>query len=300
MNKFSILTLAAILACSTAFGLTYPLPESGNDVVGQVKIVQSKPKDTLFTIARRYEMGFDEIKEANKNLPTWGYLKKNTAVIIPSEFILPNSPRAGVVINLPEKRLYLYPNNESVVITEPVAIGIYGWPTPLLDGRLIEKAKDPTWNIPESIQIERELEGKPPITFIGPGPDNPLGKYAIRTSNRSILMHSTNALTSIGRRASHGCIRMYPEDAEEMFYSVELQMPIRIINQPFKAGWNDHKLYFETQPTLVETRGSVDERVQEAFDTIMRVANYDKNLVNWTTVEKALVKQDGIPVRISK
>lgn len=284
----------------SSFALVFPLPSLTNDVVGAVKIIQSKKGDNLFKIARRYEMGYDDVKQANKRLARRGWFKKGTPIIIPSYFILPDAPRVGIVINIPEKRLYLYPKNENIVITEPVAVGIYGWPTPLLDGHILEKMKNPTWHIPESIQAERSYEGKPNVTFIPPGPKNPLGKYAIRLSNRVILIHSTIALNSIGRRASHGCIRMYPEDAEHIFYSVKAHMPVRVINQPFKAGWKNHQLYLEIHPTLIENRGSIHKRVAEAYNLLLSKTNGNKSIINWSNVEATLVKQNGIPKMISK
>lgn len=285
---------------SQSFALVFPLPPPENSVVGGIKIVQSKKGDNLFTIARRYEMGYDDVVVANKKLARRGWFKAGTPVVIPSMFILPDAPRVGIVINLPEKRLYFYPKNENIVMTEPVAVGIYGWPTPLLDGHILEKMKNPTWHIPESIQIERELEGKEPVTYIPPGPDNPLGEYAMRLSNRVILIHGTIAANSIGRRASHGCIRMYPEDAEQLFYSIGMHEPVRIVNQPFKTGWKDQQLYLEIHPTFIENRGTIHERVEQAFNLIMNATNGNKSMVNWTKVQTALTTQSGIPADIGE
>lgn len=299
----SILLASLLLGCvfvSQSFALVFSLPPPENSVVGEIKIVQSKKGDDLFTIARRYEMGYDDVVAANKKLATRGWFKAGTPVVIPSIFILPDAPRVGIVINLPEKRLYFYPKNENIVMTEPIAVGIYGWPTPLLDGYILEKMKNPTWHIPESIQIERELEGKEPVAHIPPGPDNPLGEYAMRLSNRVILIHSTIAANSIGRRSSHGCIRMYPEDAEQLFYSISANEPVRIINQPFKTGWKDRQLYLEIHPTFIENRGTIHERVEYAFNLIMNATNGNKSSVNWAKVKTTLITQSGIPADISK
>ena len=122
----------------------------------------------------------------------------------------------------------------------------------------------------------------------------------MRLSNRVILIHSTIALHSIGRRASHGCIRMYPEDAEQLFYSIAAKEPVRVIDQPFKIGWNGNKLYLEVHPTLIENRGTIHERVEQVYNMIMDTTNGDKTSINWAAVERTLVKQTGIPVRISK
>ncbi len=298
----SILTLSLIFSwafISQSFALVFPLPAPENSVIGHVKIIQSKKGDNLFKIARRYEMGYDDVVAANKKLARRGWVRKGTPVVIPSLFILPDTPREGIVVNVPEKRLYFFPKDENIVMTEPVAVGIYGWPTPLLDGHVLEKMKNPTWHIPKSIQAERAYKGKPNVTFIPPGPKNPLGKYAIRLSNRVILIHSTIALRSIGRRASHGCIRMYPEDAEQLFYSISAKEPVRVINQPYKVGWRNHQLFLEIHPTLIENRGTIHERVEHAFNLIMNATNFDKSVVNWSKVEATLTKQSGIPANIS-
>lgn len=280
--------------------LVFQLPPQRDDLIGHVQIVLSKSGDTLYKLSRKYEMGYDELVQANLEIRQYGRLRKNTGVIIPAYFILPDAPRNGIIINLPEKRLYYYPVGRHMVLTEPVAIGEYGWPTPLMIGYVIEKIKDPEWRVPESIQIEQIAKGEEPKTVVPPGPDNPLGQYALRLSAWSLLIHGTNAVYTIGKRASHGCIRMYPEDIEELFYNVPENTPIRIVDQPYKVGWKDNKLYLEVHTSLIETRGTVDERVKKVYELIMVAVNNDKNAIDWNAVKEALIRQTGLPQLISK
>lgn len=296
-----ILLFSSTIFYLPCFALTYWLPMASNSVVGNIQIVQSQPNDTLFKIARQYEMGWDEIVEANPKIKKYGKLRAGTAVTIPSSFILPDTSHNGIIINLPEKRLYYYPPHLSVVITEPIAIGIYGWPTPQFIGTVLEKQKDPVWVVPDSIQAEEIEKGLSPKTIVPPGPDNPLGQYALRLSAWSILIHGTNSITSIGKRASHGCIRMYPEDIEYLFQKIDTETPVRIIDEPFKIGWRDNLLYLEIHPSLIESRGTtVHERVAQVFDMIMAATNYNKSIVDWESVKNTLIRQTGMPSLISK
>jgi len=302
VKKITILgSIFSLLCCVfSARALVFHLPANGNDLVGHIRIAQIKSGDTFYKLARRYEMGYDELVLANKNIKRYGRLRKGRGIIIPAYFILPDAPRKGIVINLPERRLYYYPQGQNIVLTEPVAVGEYGWPTPLMIGTVIEKIKDPAWHVPESIQLEQIAKGEEPKTIVPAGPNNPLGQYALRLSAWSVLIHGTNAVTSIGKRASHGCIRMYPEDIEEMFYRVPEETPIRIIDQPYKLGWKNGKLYLEVHETLLETRGTIEERVKKVYDLIMEAIGQQKEKINWEAVKEALINQTGVPQLISR
>jgi len=278
-----------------ASALVYPTPSYKYDLIGHIKIIQSRPKDTLYKIARRYEIGYDELKSANPKLKRKGWLKPKTAVVIPSMFLIPKSPREGLIINLPERRIYFFTAHHDFIITEPIAIGVNGWPTPELDGKIIEKIEDPGWNVPKSIQRERRQKGLPHITYMPPGPKNPLGKYALRLSQRSILIHGTNNIYSIGTRASHGCMRMYPEDIEQLFFTAKLGMPVRIINKPYKVGWQNRHIYLEVHPSLIEYRKNIEERVGEIYSMLLNATHYKRSLIDWHAVKQTVIKQSGIP-----
>jgi len=187
------------------------------------------------------------------------------------------------------------------VLTEPVTVGKEGWKTPPLKAKISQKEEDPVWRVPLSIQQEQIAAGiNPPKTFVPAGPDNPLGKYALRVGQSSILLHGTNNPYSIGKRASHGCIRLYPEDIEELFNQVETGTPVRIADQPYKAGFYEGRLYLEVHPALAESRGSVQERVKKIYDLIMETVDQQKERVNWASVKIAITRENGIPTLIDR
>lgn len=293
--------LLLLLFSIPSFALTYSIPSQDDTVVGNLKIIPSKSGESLQTIARTYEIGFDAIVLANPKVKKYGFLKPNTPILIPSFFVLPNTPRDGIVINLPEKRLYYYLDNGHSVLTEPVTIGKEGWKTPPLKAKISRKEEDPVWRVPISIQQEQIAAGiNPPKTFVPPGPDNPLGKFALRVGQSSILLHGTNNPYSIGKRASHGCIRLYPEDIEALFNQVDTGTPVRIADQPYKTGFYEGRLYLEVHPALAESRGSVQERVKQIYDLIMQTVHQQKERVNWTSVKIAIKRENGIPALIDQ
>jgi L,D-transpeptidase ErfK/SrfK len=173
-------------------------------------------------------------------------------VNLPTQFILPPGPREGIVINLAELRLYYYPPGEGRVITHPLGIGREGWSTPTGEFKITTKTPNPTWRPPETIRAEHAANGDPLPEVVPPGPDNPLGAYAMRLSNPQYLIHGTNRPWGVGMRVSHGCIRLYPEDIKTLFPQVAKGTPVRIINAPYKAGWLNGMLFIEAHPPLSE------------------------------------------------
>lgn len=292
-----------VSACCNFFpvisnALIFNLPPN-EDLVGEVRIIASQPKDNLHQLARQYEMGFDEVSQVNKKVKKFGPIKAYTPIIIPSFFILPKIAKKGIVINLAEKRLYYYPQEIPIVYTEPVTIGQDGWPTPEMLTQIVEKIKDPPWIVPKSIQQEQREKGEKPKTIIPPGPDNPLGQYALRLGAWSILIHGTNNPYSIGKNASHGCIRMYPEDIAELFERVSIGTRVYIIDQPFKIGLKNNILFLEVHTSL-EKQTSVKDRVKQVYDMIIDATRQSKITINWTAVKRALISQDGLPHPISR
>ncbi|MEE4145594.1 MAG: L,D-transpeptidase family protein, partial [Halieaceae bacterium] len=192
----------------------FPVPEAGNDIVGRVQVAIAQDRDTLPEIARRYNLGYEEIIAANPGVDPWRP-GQGTPVVLPTAFILPGGAREGLVLNLASMRLYYYPKAKAgqaaEVITHPVGIGREGWHTPQGTTRIIQKTANPTWTVPASVRREHAAEGDPLPAVVPPGPDNPLGEYAMRLSMPSYLIHGTNKPWGVGMRVSHGCIRMYPE-----------------------------------------------------------------------------------------
>lgn len=254
-NKNSVLSIAclwsilAILLCYPKFALSvsYQLPPQGSNIIGDISSISLEPGDSLQLLSREHGMGYDEMALANpqinpKKPKQWGQL------IIPSAYILPDAPRDGIVINLPEKRLYYFPKDRSVVMTFPIGVGRAGWTTPTLKTKIVEMSVDPIWFVPKSIRAFMAKKGKYLPDRIMPGPNNPLGAYALHLKKAGYLIHGTNRPNTVGKRSSSGCIRLYPEDIEELFASIEIGTPVYIVNQPYKVGRFNGEIYLEAHP----------------------------------------------------
>ena len=207
-------------------------------------------------------MGLSELRLFNPGVDVW-IPGAGTAVRLPSQVILPAAPRSGVVINVPEMRMYYYPEGESVVHTWPISIGRVGWETPLGKTSIVRKKVGPTWYPPESIREEHALRGDILPRVVRPGPDNPLGSHALYLGFPEYLIHGTNKPYSIGMRVSHGCVRMYPEHIVEVFDLVKPGTPVTLVHQEIKVGWRGDKLYLEVHPNIgvpeEEARPSISE-----------------------------------------
>lgn len=276
---------------------TFLLPEPGNNVVGEIQTVFVEPGDNFYVLAQRYGVGFKELVKANPRLNPWR-LKKWQKVRIPTAFILPPYERKGIIINLSEMRLYYYPPHENVVVTAPIAIGRQGWETPLTTTKIIEKKKEPHWFVPESIRAQSAAKGRYLPKVVPPGPKNPLGDYALRLGLRSYLIHGTNNPKSIGKQISSGCIRMYPEDIEYLFYDVPVGTQVRIINEPYKVGWYNGKLYIEAHKP-VENGFTASESVMRDYQSVIQqsLGRYDYPL-QWDKIHRVIRQHKGYPQRI--
>ena len=207
------------------------------------------PGDSLIEMARQHDVGFNEIEAANPGqdafVPTPGAM-----ATIPTSWIVPRSGAPGrVVVNLSEMRLFQFPRTPGPVMTFPVGIGTEGWATPVGTFKVIQKQVNPAWYPPASIR--REEPDLPAV--VPPGPDNPLGTHALRLNKGSILIHGTDTPFAVGRRASHGCLRLYPEDIPLLFERVPVGAEVRIVREPVKVGVREGRV-------LVEVH--VDEEVQ--------------------------------------
>lgn len=236
----------------------------GSDVVGELQAIKARHEDTFVDIARAYDLGYDELVDANPGVDAW-LPGAGTRIILPTEFVLPDAPREGIVLNVGAKRLFYFPKpvkgQPRVVITHPVGIGREGWQTPIGTTRVVAKNKDPVWTVPASIRKEHAAKGDPLPARVGPGPDNPLGAYALRLGFPSYLIHGTNKPDGIGMRVSHGCVQLFPEDIESLFAEVAVGTPVRIINEPQLLGWRDGNLYLEVHSTLEDDKRDLARRL---------------------------------------
>jgi L,D-transpeptidase ErfK/SrfK len=278
-----------------------------DDVIGTVQIVKTSKEDTLTDIARRFNVGYEEILRANPKVDPW-LPGADRPIVVPTQFVIPNAPRTGVVINIAAMRLFYFPPHKSgepqVVITHPIGIGKMGWATPEGVTKIVRRQADPTWRVPPSVIKEHHENGEELEKVIGPGPENPLGRYAFYLQWPSYLIHGTNKPAGVGLRSSHGCIRLYPEDIAQLYDSVPIGTQVRVVNQPYVFGWHEGQLYL--QPFDVLEDDSRDwKKPQRARWTKAISANQTKQLkshgeqVNWDLVASLSKEPRGVTVPVS-
>jgi L,D-transpeptidase ErfK/SrfK len=292
---FALLLGTANLADATV----YTLANANDSVVGEDTTVVTVYEDTLYDLARKLSLGSEELIRVNPGVDPW-LPGAGKTLVVPGRHILPEGPRDGIVVNLPEHRLYYYPkpNRDGTreVITYPVSIGKMDWHTPLGLTHVIQKIKDPSWYPPESVRKEHAAAGDPLPPVVRPGPDNPLGKYAMRLAagNGSYLIHGTNNPIAVGMAVTHGCIRMYPDDVAKLFPLIPVGTPVRLVNEPVKVAWVDGELLLEAHPP-VDSQGQTIEPVLDQFAALMRAAVGDTTAaINWDYAGEVLQKADGV------
>ena len=313
--KYFFLTVPTLFLCTTlSFSAVYELPPLENNIIGSIKTIKAEHEDTLLDIARRHGLGYEDIVKANPGLDIW-IPGKDSDVLLPTKYILPNVRREGLVLNLAEYRMYYFPvpkkNEKPIVITYPISIGRMDWDTPLGETRITAKAKNPSWYPPESIRAEHEAEGDPLPRIVPPGPDNPLGEYAMRLDIPGYLIHGTNRPAGVGMRVTHGCIRMYPEDIFFLYNELKIGTPVRIINEPIKLGWDERKLFLEVHSSLDSKREGNKSFLYEndnppkkhnltiLTEKIIAVTEENnRDAIDWQMAETILVDPSGIPVII--
>jgi L,D-transpeptidase ErfK/SrfK len=229
------------------------LESAAQSVVGAPQIVYPSEENTLSDLAREYGLGYDEIIAANPDVDPW-MPGERTPVLLPTQYVIPDVPREGIVLNIASKRLFYFPEvaegQPQSVMTYPIGIGRIGWETPLGTTVVVSKATDPHWYVPASVRREHTELGNPLPSVVPPGPDNPLGAYVLKLEMPGYLIHGTNQPYGVGMRVSHGCIRLYPENIELLFSMVEPGVPVRIINEPYLLGRSNGELYFEAHLPL--------------------------------------------------
>lgn len=305
-NVFIVQTLAALagwFALPLMAAETFSLPPDDVDLVGQVRTIQALHEDTLLDIARRSHLGHDEIVIANPGADRW-MPGEGTPITLPTRYILPDAERTGLVLNIPEMRLYYYPkakkNEPRVVKTYPVSVGRMDWSTPLGKAHIQAKQKDPAWRPPKSIRLEAAARGEPLPEIVPPGPKNPLGRYALRLSVPGYLIHGTDKPWGIGMRVTHGCMRLYPEDSETVFNEVAVGTQVQLVNQPVKVGWLAGTLYMEVHPPLEEDIARKNSLMNIALDVLDQALQKRRVAVSGQAIREAVEQQTGMPVPISR
>ncbi len=334
MNRLATgVAATCIVLTSPSFAEIYELPPEGYDVVGAIATITARYEDTLVDIARRHGVGYQDIVRANPDIDVW-LPGEGTDIVLPTRFVLPLGPRHGIVLNIAEYRLYYFPQTApgepATVMTYPISIGRMDWETPLGVTTVIAKAHNPTWYPPQSVRDEHAADGTPLPRVVPPGPDNPLGRFAMRLALPGYLIHSTNQPTGVGMRVTHGCIRMFPEDIEYLIQRVPIDTPVRIVNEPVKIGWFGDVLVMEVHPVL-ETElpqatagvlgdglsgdAAAIEAIAQAEDVIAVAAKDPLTYVteqfvaaththtgrlDWLQVEAMIERSDGIPAAVGQ
>jgi len=268
-------------------------------MVGVVASVDSDEQDTLSDIARHFGLGYNEITLVNPEHDPWA-LADNQPVILPLQFILPDAPHHGIVLNLASMRLFYFSKEQGHrLLTYPVGVGRDGWNTPLGLTSIVGKKANPDWTVPESILREHRQLGDPLPKVIHSGPDNPLGYYAMPLGFGGYLIHGTNKPYGIGMQVSHGCVQLYPEDIEQLFDKVDVGTAVRIVHQPYLAAWHEGVLYLEAHQPL-EKWASQDRQLQkEARNRLLQLAAEHMTGIDWEKVTAVFERMDGLPTPVS-
>jgi L,D-transpeptidase ErfK/SrfK len=301
LNRHAALLCSALAPLTGLHAETLIRPPLDVDVVGAIRSVKANPEETLLDIARRFDIGQDEILHANPDVDRW-LPQAGAQVVLPTRHILPDARREGVILNVAEMRLYYFPPSKpgqpDELQTYPVSVGRMDWDTPQGTTRVVAKTRNPEWRPPESIKQEHAADGETLPDVIPAGPDNPLGKYALRLGLPGYLIHSTNKPYGVGMRVTHGCVRMYPEDIEVLFPQVPVGTPVQIVNQPVKLGWLSDTLFIEIHPPLEEDRDRIDLPTL-TMDMVNKAWEKRPFVLDGGALNRAIADRNGIPVAIA-
>jgi L,D-transpeptidase ErfK/SrfK len=297
----TLLAGLALVAGVAAAGTPVAISPS-RQVFGADEYLTARHEDTLIDIARRNNLGYEEIVWANREVDPW-LPGEGTAVRLPRRHVLPAAPQQGVVVNIAEYRLYYFTRSgtDTIVTTFPISIGRMDWATPLGRWQVVAKQKDPAWYPPESIRREHLADGRGFLPkVVPPGRNNPLGQYAMRLSANGYLIHGTNEPRGIGMQVTHGCIRMYPEDIEWLFPKIPVATPVAIVNQPVKFGWSGNDLYLEVHPPLEGDVTSAEKHLTAVTEQYVLATRDRPARIDWQLVDEVYERRDGVAVKVGE
>ncbi len=292
-SRLLLTILSLVLLPFSSHALKFDLPKNGENLVGNLQIITTQPRDTLSRLGMKYDIGYYSMLEANPDLPERAALTPGTKVVIPTLFILPHT-HEGIIVNLAELRAYYFPANEKVVYIFPIGAGREGWNTPRAITEVINKKENPIWIKPDSILAEDKALGKPYKKYYPGGTkDNPLGKYAIYFALPGIRMHGTNYPATVGQRASHGCMRMLPQDIEFLYEHVPIGTRVIINHNENKVGWRDHILYLSAEIPFPEYADG-----NSLHEALTYATKNHGAIINKKRLEAVQNDQMGIPIAI--
>jgi L,D-transpeptidase ErfK/SrfK len=269
-----------------------------------VRYIKSRTEDTLVDLALLHGQGYDEMRSANPTVDAW-LPGQGTVITIPSQYLLPDAVREGIIVNLAEMRLYYYPTPglgvPASVITYPIGIGRDDWPSPTGATKIVAKIPQPAWHPPASIRAEHAAQGRPLPAYVPPGPDNPLGQYAMRLGFSGYLLHGTNKRYGVGMRVSHGCIRLYPADIEALFAQVPNGTRVELIDKPYKAAVQNGRLYVEVHQRYNEngiTQGDFTALLEVVHQTLAEHSHLLTGTPNLAELPAIYARASGMPVAL--
>lgn len=281
--------------------------EPGSDIVGYVQRTIIGKDDTLPDVARRFDVGYEEILTANPGVDPW-LPGVGREVVVPTQFILPAAPREGVVVNVAAMRIFYYPPHKKgepqIVYTHPIGIGKVGWKTPEGTTKIVSRQKDPVWVVPKSVREEHSEDGEKLPAQVPAGPDNPLGQYMFRLGWPSYLIHGTNKPYGVGMRSSHGCMRLYPEDIAVFFDLIPIGTKVTVVNQPYLFGWRDGTLYLQAYTVMEDDSRDWSKNRKRLLSKLLapklrkKVTDHDKD-IDWQRVGDLAHTPRAVPVPIT-
>ena len=298
MRVFLFFLCTSSYICSSYAVSTFDF-NPDTQMVGKTETIEAVYKDTLIDLARAHNLGFTEIVSANRSVNKW-LPGEGTTILLPKAFILPSDYlEKGITINLPEYRGFYIDGKQ--LITFPVGIGRMDWTTPLGMSIVDLKLENPSWYPPASVRQEYKEEGIYLAPVIPAGPDNPLGKLAMRLNiPGGYFIHGTNRPDGVGMQVSHGCIRLFPEDIKIIFSKTNIGLQVKIIDEPFKIGILGNHIYLEIHETLTsEDTIKSYKLIQSMIENFI----FDRQLgdiVDWIKVREAFEKQSGAPTLIAE
>lgn len=292
--------LAGTVLAARSDAAVFTLPPNGGSLIGQDQQIQSQSSDTLLDLARKYSVGYWEIQEANPKVDMW-LPGQGTNLTIPGRFIVPPVEHKGIIINLPQHRLFYFPkprrHDQPIVITYPASPGEGDFPTPVGVTRIIRKVPHPVW-IPTAHILKAHALAGDPIPKIWPaGPDNPMGEWALETSlsHGEIYIHGTNNPMAIGMSVTHGCVRLYPEDIAALYPVVKVGTPVTVVNEPVLASLQDGELYLEVHPPTNSNHVAVAPDFDKISQIIDAAIGQSVVAIDWDKVRQVATQANGIP-----
>ena len=302
-NRHLVLVFAISLGISLGWGsalsaATFDI-KPDQTMIGELRYIEARGDETLLEVAYEFDFGYEELVAANPDIDVWD-LKRGARIVLPSRFILPEGPRTGVYINTASYRMYYYPEEfkGAKVITYPISVGRGEWPTPEKEALIIDKLVSPAWYPPKTVREEHKEEwGEELELVVPPGPDNPLGEYALQLNLPGYLIHGTNKPYGIGMNVTHGCIRLRPDDINSFFQLVPRGTSVRIVNEPYAVAVEDGVVYLEAHTGEADE----DELAVKLTNTIKRSLKSLKGdiPIDWKRLTSVAERGEGMPEAVS-